>query len=367
MAGIYVHIPFCARRCLYCGFFSTTRHSETGRYTDALCKELSMMRGWFSGRAVHTVYFGGGTPSQLSLPQLSRILNEILSMAGSAPDELTVECNPDDLDLQFAAGLREIGFDRISMGVQTFDDGLLRFLGRRHTAQQAADAVRTCRDAGFKNISIDLMYGLPGQSAEMQQHDLETATGLGVQHISSYCLSYEEGSPLERMRLEGRLTPQSDDTCAEMFSRMCAHMKQAGYEHYEISNFALPGFRSRHNSSYWDGTPYLGLGAGAHSYDGHVRRWNVPDLDAYVRGIEDGCPECGSEELTATDLFNEKLMLGLRTCDGAQLSEDGFGLISRAAAPYIAGGQLIWEKGRLRIAEDSLFISDRIISDLFLD
>ena len=367
MAGIYVHIPFCARRCLYCGFFSTTRHSETERYTDALCHELYMMRDWFSGRAVRTVYFGGGTPSQLSLPQLSSILNGIRCLAGDTPDELTIECNPDDVNPRFAAGLMEMGFDRISMGVQTFNDGLLRFLGRRHTAQQAVEAVRTCRDAGFRNISIDLMYGLPGQSAEMQQHDLETATGLGVQHISSYCLSYEDGSPLERLRLEGRLTPQGDDSCAEMFSRMCAHMKQAGYEHYEISNFALPGFRSRHNSSYWDGTPYLGLGAGAHSYDGHVRRWNVSDLDAYMRGIEDGVPEYGAEELTETDRFNERLMLGLRTCDGMAISDKDFSLIAKAAAPYLDTGQLICGKGRLRIAEDSLFISDRIISDLFLD
>ena len=369
MAGIYVHIPFCARRCIYCGFFSTVREAEAARYIDALCTELRQRKAYLHDASVTTVYFGGGTPSRLTPGQIGQVIDEIRQTYGlDSLEELTVECNPDDVTSDYISALRALGVNRISMGVQTFNNDLLRFLGRRHTASQAIGAVQACHDAGIHNVSIDLMYGLPGQTAAIQQRDLETATSLNVQHISSYCLSFEEGSPLDRMRRENRIVPTDDDTCAAMYDRMCSHLRSAGFEHYEISNFCKPGYHSRHNSSYWDGTPYLGIGAGAHSYNGRSRQWNPNDLDAYMSGIEQGKPLFEIENLSDTDLYNEKIMLALRTSKGLNLSalttSDRTKLLI-AAAPYLKTGALICTATHLHLSETAFFISDTIISSLF--
>ena len=369
MAGIYVHIPFCARRCIYCGFFSTVREAEAARYIDALCTELRQRKAYLQDASVTTVYFGGGTPSRLTPDQIGQVIAEIRQTYGlDSLEELTVECNPDDITSDYISALRALGVNRISMGVQTFNNDLLRFLGRRHSANQAIGAVQACHDAGIHNVSIDLMYGLPGQTAAIQQRDLETATSLNVQHISSYCLSFEEGSPLDRMRRENRVVPTDDDTCAAMYDRMCSHLRSAGFEHYEISNFCKPGYHSRHNSSYWDGTPYLGIGAGAHSYNGRSRQWNPNDLDAYMSGIEQGKPLFEIENLSDTDLYNEKIMLALRTSKGLKLSSlttsDRTKLLI-AAAPYLKTGALICTATHLHLSETALFISDTIISSLF--
>jgi oxygen-independent coproporphyrinogen-3 oxidase len=212
------------------------------------------------------------------------------------------------------------------------------------------------------------MYGLPGQTPDIQQHDLETAVSLDVQHISSYCLSYEEDSPLDRLRKEGRVTPTDDDTCARMYDRLCACLGNAGFIHYEISNFSKPGFHSRHNSSYWDGTPYLGIGAGAHSYNGLTRQWNPSDLDAYMTGIEHGAPFLESESLSATDQYNERIMLSLRTAQGLNLSllnpQDRLSVLQSAHA-LISDGLLLHDDNCIRIPEQHMFISDSIISSLF--
>ena len=369
MAGIYVHIPFCARRCIYCGFFSTVREDEAARYVNALCTELHHRRDYLDGAPVKTVYFGGGTPSRLSPEQIGQVIGSIRSEFGiDSLQELTVECNPDDITPAYISALRGLGVNRISMGVQTFNDDLLRFLGRRHTAAQAISAVQTCIESGISNISIDLIYGLPGQTADIQQHDLQVASGLDVSHISSYCLSYEEGSPLERMRNDGRVTPTDDEVCAQMYDRMCNHLRQAGFEHYEISNFCRPGFHSRHNSSYWDGTPYLGVGAGAHSYNGTSRQWNPNDLDAYMSGVEQCKPQYEIEKLSETDRYNEKIMLALRTAQGLNLSsltpQDRLAVLE-SAQNLISNGSLKLELDHLSIPEQKMFISDSIISSLF--
>lgn len=369
MAGIYVHIPFCARRCIYCGFFSTVREDEAARYVNALCTELRLRKEYLKDLPVTTIYFGGGTPSRLSPEQIGQVIDCIRTEYGLENlGELTVECNPDDITSAFASALQKLGVNRISMGVQTFNDNLLRFLGRRHSAQQAVDAVHTCRKAGIDNISIDLMYGLPGQTDEIHLQDLETATGLDVNHISSYCLSFEEGSPLEKMRSDGRVTPADDETCAQMYDHMCAHLRGAGFEHYEISNFSKPGCHSRHNSSYWDGTPYLGIGAGAHSYNGTSRQWNPNDLDAYMAGIEQGTPAFEIEKLSATDQYNERIMLSLRTAQGLNLTlltpQDRLAFL-HSADVLIKDGLVLFENNTLRIPESHMFISDTIISTLF--
>ena len=370
MAGIYVHIPFCARRCIYCGFFSTVREYEAARYVNALCTELQQRKEYLHGAPVTTVYFGGGTPSRLTPGQISQVIDCIRTIYGlDGLQELTVECNPDDITVEYVAALRRLGVNRISMGVQTFNPELLRFLYRRHTATQALEAVRICRESGVTNISIDLMYGLPGQTLEMFRDDLQTAMSTGVQHISSYCLSYEDNTPLQALRDQGKLIPADDDLCSQMFTLMCDTLRESGFEHYEISNFSLPGFHSRHNSSYWDCTPYLGIGAGAHSYDGRSRQWNPSDLDAYMEGIEHGQPKYEIESLSETDLYNELLMLSLRTTQGLNLSlltsQDRLSVLHSAHA-MLNKGALIVENNCLKIPEKHMFISDTIISSLFL-
>lgn len=369
MAGIYIHIPFCAKRCIYCGFFSTVRQEEAARYVNALCAELHQRRDYLKGAPVKTVYFGGGTPSRLAPEQISRVIDTIRVEYGlDSLEELTVECNPDDITAEYITALRTSGVNRISMGVQTLNDDLLRFLGRRHTASQAISAVQICKDSGITNISIDLMYGLPGQTPQIQQQDLQIATDLPVKHISSYCLSYEEGSPLEKMRNDGRIIPADDDKCARMYDRMCAHLQNAGFNHYEISNFCRPGYHSRHNSSYWDSTPYLGVGAGAHSYNGMSRQWNPNNLDAYMAAIENRTPQYDIETLTPTDLYNEKLMLSLRTAQGLNLQTltipDRLSVL-QSAESLISQGLLSHENNHLTIPESHFFISDTIISTLF--
>ena len=371
MAGIYVHIPFCARRCIYCGFFSTVREEEAARYVRTLCAELVQRKDYLEGEQVSTIYFGGGTPSRLSPEQIGRVKDCIERTFGlDSLEEFTVECNPDDLNGQYVSALRSLGVNRISMGAQTFNNDMLRFMGRRHTAAQALDAVHVCSDSGISNISIDLMYGLPGQTLEMFRADLETALAAGVQHISSYCLSYEENTPLQALREQEKLTPAGDELCAQMFSLMCKTLREGGFEHYEISNFCKPGYRSRHNSSYWDGTPYLGIGAGAHSYNGHSRQWNPNDLDAYMNGVETSNPQYELEHLSFTDQYNERIMLTLRTAQGLNLSvltpQDRLSVLNSAHA-FIKDGLLLFENNTLRIPESHMFISDSIISSLFKD
>ena len=347
------------------------REGEAARYVDAVCRELQLRKDYLAGAPVKTLYFGGGTPSRLSPEQLGRIISSIDSTFGLGNlEELTVECNPDDITPDYVCALRSLGVNRISMGVQTFNDNLLGFLRRRHTAAQALNAVRICHDSGISNISIDLMYGLPGQTLEMFRSDLGTAVSAGVQHISSYCLSYEDGSALKRMLSECKVVPATDELCSSMFTLMCDTLRDAGFEHYEISNFCLPGYHSRHNSSYWDSTPYLGLGAGAHSYNGTSRQWNPSDLDAYMNGIEHGAPQFEIENLSAKDLYNEKLMLSLRTSSGLNLSAlstpDRLSVL-QSAESLISTGSLQFEDNHLRIPESRMFISDSIISSLFKD
>lgn len=373
MAGIYVHIPFCASRCAYCAFHSTTRSGARDAYVSALCSEIDMYRGFPGKGRIKTLYFGGGTPSQLSTRQIYTITDKLSKVFDlSVLEETTLECNPDDITKKFLSGLNETPVTRISMGIQSLNDSVLSLIRRRHTASQALSSIRQCQEAGFSNISIDLIYGLPGQSAEEFRRDILRVIDSGVTHISAYCLTYEEGTPMHRMLTQGDISAATDDECALMYGILCDTMRENGFLHYEISNFCLPGYHSRHNSSYWDGTPYLGLGSGAHSFDGSVRRWNVADIDRYMLGIASGEPEYGQETLTETDRYNEFLMLSLRTTAGISLSlmRELFGVNAvidflRDAGKWIQKGDLIHEAGRVRFSESGLFTSDGTVSSLF--
>ena len=363
MSGIYVHIPFCQSRCIYCGFYSTTGLSLRQRYVDALCREYHL-RPDYIALPPTTIYIGGGTPSVLTESQLEQLFETL----GGA-EEVTLECNPDDVTEEFALLLRRLPVNRVSMGAQTFSDERLRFLHRRHTSEQVTLAVERLRRAGIDNISVDLIYGFPGQALEEWETDVDKALSLNVEHLSAYALSYEEGTPLHRLLEQGRVLPVDDEQSRAMYYSLLDRTAAAGFEHYEISNFALPGRRSRHNSGYWNQTPYLGLGAAAHSFDGRSRQWNVADVVKYMEGVESGRLNYEGEMLDANTRYNEQVMTALRTIDGLSLSlfspsERSYCL--SMAARYIDGGLLVHdkEKGRLRFTRDGLFVSDMVIADL---
>lgn len=369
VAGIYIHVPFCQGRCIYCDFYSTTEGEEwKSRYVDALLAELRMRRDELPLARVHSIYIGGGTPSQLPARALAAILNEVCRLFPVDSDaEVTVEANPDDVTPEWLAALSHTPVNRLSMGVQSFDDALLRLIRRRHTAQQAVCAVEQAALHGISNVSIDLIYGLPTQTMEQWQADVCQALALDVQHLSAYSLSYEEGTPLWRMLEQGRIEEADEELSLCMYEHLIDSTRAAGFTHYEISNFCRPGRHSQHNSAYWHGVPYLGFGPGAHSYDGmRTRRWNLSDLKGYVQAAG-SMPPHQSEVLTDDELYDETVMTRLRTSEG--LSLDLLTAAYRAycmaqAEPHLRAGRLEQAGSTIRLTRQGIFTSNDIISDL---
>ena len=321
--------------------------------------------------SISTVYLGGGTPSQLTIPQLHQLFDAIYIYNKVEPDaEVTIEMNPDDVSVPYADTLRQLGINRVSMGAQTFDDERLRWLNRRHTVAQVGQAVTILRAAGIRNISIDLMYGFPDETIDDFVHDIDEVIKLDVEHISAYCLMIEEGTELYR-RYGDKRVREYDDSKEEierkMYELLIDKLTAAGYEHYEISNFARPSFRSRHNSSYWTGVPYIGLGAAAHSFDGHSRSWNVSDIRQYIAAVNRDERLNEEEVLSATDFYNERVMLGLRTCEGVDLSalsDDERNYCIQEAQPFLSDDILLLTDNRLVLTRKGLFVSDYVMSSL---
>lgn len=379
MAGVYVHIPFCASRCLYCDFFSTTALERRREYVDALLKEMELRQREktdYGTGEVETIYIGGGTPSQLRSEELGRIFDAIYAQFRVSENaEVTMECNPEDVDKDFVDRLKAMPVNRVSMGIQTFDDERLRFLCRRHNSEKAVEAVHTLQDEGYENISVDLMFGFPGERITDWEQDLKTAVLLGVPHLSAYSLMYEEGTRLTQLRDSGKITPIDDEQSLSMYTLLIEYTEESGYEHYELSNFSKPGYESRHNTCYWTGVPYIGLGAGAHSYDGrNIRRWNVSSLDKYIKGVSTGSSYYETERLSYTDIYNEYIMTRLRTRNGIDLKEfdcqygenEEKTLFEETMKRHLTLGNLAVESGRLRLTRKGLFISDSVMSDFFV-
>lgn len=354
MPGLYVHIPFCKSRCQYCDFFSTTFLERRKEYVTALLQEWQQRHD----SPLSTIYFGGGTPSLLDVTDLTTLLSAFT--ADSQPKEITLEANPGDLTLETLRALRDIGINRLSIGIQSFSDRLLSLIGRRHNAAQALDAVQWAQQAGFANISIDLMYGLPTQTLEDWQHTIDTALSLPIQHVSTYCLTYEEGTPLYQRLTAGEWQQTDDDILNTMYDIVCDRLVAKGFEHYEVSNFALPTMRSRHNMSYWTDVPYIGLGAGAHSYDGTHRRWNISDIDAYLKGVSQGISYSEQETLTTEQKRMERVMLGLRTSEGCHTKDVNAEQCSR----LIQQGLLRQEGEHVMATRQGLHILNRIIEQV---
>ncbi len=396
MAGLYIHIPFCASRCIYCNFYSTTSLKLRQRYVDAVCREMSLLPAPSKERgSIDTIYFGGGTPSQLTIPQLEQLflyINKVYPLTthhSPLTPEITIEMNPDDVTPAFAEVLPRLGINRVSMGAQTFDNERLRFLHRRHTAAQVQQAVKILRDAGIGNISIDLMYGFPGETLDDWQRDIEAALSLDVEHISAYCLMVEEGTPLAKMMHNGDCPsceersglqgdcPLHEELERQMYELLIDKLTAAGYEHYEISNFSKPGYRSRHNSSYWNDTPYVGLGAAAHSYNPPltppegmgIRSWNVADIHQYIEAIERGELPSEQEEIDDDTHYNDRITVALRTCEGLDLttlSERHRRYCMKEAQRFLDDGLLQLCDNRLSLTRKGLFVSDYIMSSLIM-
>jgi putative oxygen-independent coproporphyrinogen III oxidase len=372
--GLYLHIPFCKSKCFYCDFYSVSKASLKEEWLEALLLELSVEPTFLGTErpVLRTIYFGGGTPSQLTFDEFDQIFAAIsMHFDLSFCEEITLEANPDDLTPAYITMLRSLPFNRISIGVQSFDDAELRAINRRHTASAAAEAILECFRQGFSNISLDLMYGLPGQTVASFLVSVQQAATLPVKHISSYSLSWEEGSVLYSKLQSGELKQATEEISEACFFGMKDVLEKAGFEQYELSNFALEGFRSKHNSSYWDGSHYLGVGPGAHSYNGLVRRFNPPSLKRYIEGVLQGLDFRETEELDASTHYNDFIITRMRTMQGMNLPELSLRFGSEKltyclenAALSLRNGTLEQVGDGLRLTRKGLFVSDAVMSDL---
>ena len=368
MAGIYFHIPFCQSRCIYCDFFSSTSKKEKEQYVGALCRELQERKDYLQGQSIQTIYFGGGTPSQLTATDFEKIFSTLTAFFSlEKPNmEITLEANPDDITSEYLDSIKHLPFNRVSLGIQSFNDKELTFLNRRHDAESAISAVKRLQKKGFSNISLDLMYGLPEQSLEIWRKNLKEAIALDVQHISAYHLIYEEGTRLFALQEQGLIYPVQEELSVQLFETLIDTLCKAGFEHYEISNFAKSGFHSKHNSSYWNGVHYLGIGASAHSYNGASRQWNQK-----VHGALYLEHELEIETIDKITAYNDFVITRLRTQEGINIGEltSLFGeekekYCLKQAQKYLNNHSLEIMDNQLKLTRKGIFVSDGIMSDL---
>lgn len=322
MAGIYLHIPFCRQACHYCDFHFSTSHKNKDEFVLSLLKEIELRRDYLQGEKIDTIYFGGGTPSLLSADEIARIIDRLQQFHDlSGVKEVTLEANPDDLTAMYLRKLRHTAVNRLSIGIQSFRDQDLKLMNRAHDSKQAQRCVPEAADIGFENVTIDLIYGIPGLSQSDWQRNLETALLLPINHLSSYCLTVEPKTALAFQVNKGKVPAVNDDEAADQFDYLISFTEAAGMHWYEVSNFAKPGFESKHNSSYWTGARYLGLGPAAHSFNGKNRSWNVKSNAGYIQQINENILPSEEETLTAEERFNEVVLTSLRTRKGLTLAD----------------------------------------------
>jgi len=372
VAGIYIHIPFCKQACHYCDFHFSTSQSHRKALCIAIAKELALQSKYLQGERISTLYWGGGTPSLLTEAELQIILDSVHKHFSVEEDlEQTLEANPDDLTKDKLVLLRSLGFNRLSIGIQSFDDEVLKFFNRAHSANEALKCMELARDAGFNNISIDLIYAIPGQSVEDWKKTTETALTLQPEHISAYSLTIEEKTVFGNWNKKGKLKPAEENDAALHFTTLMEMLEQNGYEHYEISNFCKPGFHSRHNSSYWKQTHYLGVGPSAHSYNSVSRQANVSNNSLYQKSIEAGIVPAEIELLTRENKINEYIFTTLRTawgCDLSHLKENyGYDLASNGIVQKMKDQDWVNQQGTiLFLTRKGKLLADQIASDLFI-
>lgn len=370
--GVYVHIPFCRSKCFYCGFYSVASPRLQDEFVGALCREVELRKDYLPDTEQDTLYIGGGTPSYLEAAGLEKIIRKLESVYEFTDDaERTIEMNPEDITDERLEAIRRMGFNRLSIGVQSFDDHILKRINRVHSAETARQAVLLAAKAGFENIGIDLIIGLPGQEMKDIEHDLHVINDLSLSHISVYILSIDSNSVYQKLTEKGRFLPEEDDILASKYQYVSDALKRIGFEHYEISNFARENKYSRHNTAYWQQKPYIGLGPSAHSYDGFSRQWNIANLKNYIDNLNNNILSFEKEELSDIDKYNEYIMTNLRTVwgmDSRKLEKSYPEFWNRSRhnlQSYLENGYVFFSDHTLCLTEKGWLISDRIFSDLF--
>jgi oxygen-independent coproporphyrinogen III oxidase len=374
MAGIYIHIPYCKHKCEYCDFYSVVSSNGIKNFQSLIIRELDLRKNYLPNNNISTIYLGGGTPSLLKVEQIEEILLAISLRYNVAVDsEITLEANPDDLSIDYLSQLRKVGVNRLSIGIQSFADADLIKLDRRHNSKQAIDSVEWANKAGFDNISIDLIYGLPYSNSEGWKDNLETAFRLPIKHLSCYHLIYEENTPLHKKMQIGSITPVHEELSVEQFKILQTMAEANGFDHYEISNLGKLGYYSKHNTSYWQQEPYLGLGPSAHSYNVITRNWNPRSIPMWSSSIKNGSLALETEQLTTKDRINDYLLTSLRTIWGIDVEyirmTFGEGVADKVvmtAKKYVSTGQMEINDKLLRIKSDFFLLSDGIIADFII-
>lgn len=373
MAGIYIHIPFCKHKCNYCNFYSLASTRYMDQIGDAIIRELIQRKNYLEGQDIETIYFGGGTPSLIETSDIDKILNAIAKHFNIQNEaEITLEANPDDLTSEKFSALKKAGINRLSIGIQSFRQEDLDFLSRTHSSEQVVNCIVEAQQAGFKNLSIDLIYGIPTLTDEGWQDNLKNAFSFGISHISAYSLTVENKTPLELMIRKGKIKPVDENRSVSQYHILNRMMQENGYEHYEVSNFCLPGAYSRHNTAYWQGKHYLGLGPSAHSYNGISRCWNVANLANYIETVTAGEVKSEQEVLSSVTQLNEYTMTSLRTmwgCDLVEVKKKYGEEIAESllldALTFIELKQMIYREGKLVLTPEGLLFADGISASLF--
>lgn len=374
MAGLYLHIPFCKKLCHYCDFYHVLSAGDHNSFIDALSAEVEIRKEYTETDEISTIYIGGGTPSVLSLNELTTIMNLIRNKFRIHDNaEITIEINPDDVEVTYLSGLKRLEINRISLGVQSWNDQDLKLLNRRHDAAGAQIALEQVLDAGFNNVSLDLIYGIPGMTIEGWSRNLEITFSKDIKHLSAYHLTIEKGTPFSKMKEKGLLAEVDEETSIAQFNMLIEKAEESGFLQYEISNFALPGYHSVHNTNYWKQVSYIGLGPSAHSFNGYSRQWNVSDLKQYIKALKSGKAFYEKEELDNRTKFNEYIMTSLRTMWGIDLDyvesifdKEGYDYLINLADKYIKYGLMKQEKNTLVLTNQGKMISDNIISELII-
>ena len=374
MAGIYIHIPFCKSKCAYCNFFSLASESKINDYVEALKKEIVLRKNYLGDETVKTIYFGGGTPSLLSVKNIEEIfdlLNKNYEIISSP--EITLEINPDTIDREKMESLKQLGINRMSVGIQSFDDEDLKYLGRRHDSRHAMQVLEDLKHTDFEKITLDLIYGMPTLTEEKWNKNLDIFFSTDITHLSAYALTVEPKTILGQRIEKGELQSVSEEETIRHYNILVERTKENGFEHYEISNFAKEGFRSQHNSIYWRDEKYLGLGPSAHSYDGNSRQWNISNLTKYIQLIGNSEDYFEKEILSRDDKFNEYVMTSLRTswgCDIEKIERD-YGKsyahhFLKNIKKYLDNGEMLKENNTYFLSEEGKLFADGIAADLFL-
>ena len=376
MSGLYIHIPFCKQACHYCDFHFSTNLQTKQQLVESICKEISLQKNYLGKEAtLQTIYFGGGTPSLLNARELDAIFQTIYTNFTVAPQaEITLEANPDDLSAEKLKMLQQSSVNRLSIGIQSFYEPHLQYMNRAHQAQEATDSIKQAQDVGFSNISIDLIYGIPHPDHSVWERDLSKAIDLSIQHVSAYCLTIEPDTAFGNWLQKGKIRPVEEEFSIEQFSLLISTLATAGFEQYEISNFALPGHHSKHNSNYWKKQMYLGIGPSAHSYDGKTRQYNVSNNIKYIKSLENNLIPATLEVLSVPDQVNEYILTSLRTKWGCDLKEinylHGIDLKKRndIYINTILERRLITiEDNILKLTPEGKLLADQIASDLFIE